>query len=123
MSRCQINILRWLAAYPGINLQCEPHDDARPGWTHRWASEECRQEMQTVMKDLSLFTGRDGRADVTPAEWLIGGTPQCNSNTFRALVRRCLIHVTATRKRGDDWSAMNYWQISQRGRAYILGNP
>ncbi len=109
MSQSMRLILAWLRAHPGVTINCEPHDDARPMWSHYWRDSAALAEMSAMMPVL----GGTVPNRVRPTT---GGTPRLTASTFRALVRRRAIAILSVRKRGNGWSAMNFWQLPQMAK-------
>jgi hypothetical protein len=103
-------VLEWLLAYPTVRISWVA--PGRPYWTAFWASEEARQHMAGVMRDLAGPEFEEPRPRTAGAS---GGTPRLVSGTFHALARRGLIRMTHYRPPDGVFAGDAHYQISQEG--------
>ncbi len=108
LSAKQEAVLRWLVAYPGVELLYTP--GLRAGWTAAWINAEARGSLVHVGGAWGLETNMA----VPRHAGHEGGTPHVTSGTLDALIKRDLLRPTSRRD-----TTTNY-QISRHGIAALL---
>lgn len=108
LSAKQEAVLRWLVAYPGVELLYTP--GYRAGWTATWMNADARASLVHVGGHLGL----DTNLAIPRSAGHEGGTPHVTSGTLDALIKRDLLRPT---KRRDKTT---YYQISRQGIAALL---
>lgn len=108
LSAKQEAVLRWLVAYPGVELVYTP--GYRAGWTATWMNAAARASLVHVGEALGL----ELNLAIPRSAGHEGGTPHVTSGTLDALIKRKLLRPT---KAHDETT---YYQISRQGIAALL---
>ena len=111
LSFAQKWVVIWLRWYPQVKIVCT-EGSVRVNFNYRWANEDARQNMKSVMADLG-----DSRECPEPI-WgkpLDIPTPRLTRQTFEALCRRKLIEVAELQPPVRYIAGKYFYQLSDEG--------
>lgn len=112
VSPTQLAVLRWLAAYPGIDISYNP-PDGYVTWSAMWQNEAARRHMVGVMGILDFDASFTRPRDLSLADC---PTPRLTKPTFLALWKRGLLRRTKVQVASDDGRVVNQvWGLSALG--------